>query len=345
MPGKEKVIFDTNFIRSGDEHDSFFGNKSELKKFESVCEIIIPEICIEEIRSQKIRKLEEKKITFISHPFHKIFGLKKEDTNNFDSLSHVEAMELFDDLKYNIIYLTDNSVLFKIKELAINKQAPFEPGDNTDKGFKDAYIYFTVLEYLQSVPDKNIFVCTKDSKLKEAFNKHKNVICIEDFEEFKTESISSFFDEYFINKLKESVHETITKENIIDYWPNGNGNKILLIQIEGEKNMVEVEQREIISYIKYHLIEDNINNLIFSDNWTNTHSKCKDLLGYVKYIMPSDSKKLFEALIKNDQIYGTYGYSVQEFYKELFKMNNSFLEQDSLEELEKRFKLKNTHEV
>jgi len=43
-----------------------------------------------------------------------------------------------------VIRLQDYSVLEKIKELALKKLPPFEAADNSDKGFKDAYIYFTV---------------------------------------------------------------------------------------------------------------------------------------------------------------------------------------------------------
>jgi hypothetical protein len=47
------------------------------------------------------------------------------------------------------IDLKNNDVLPKITDLALDKKPPFEDKDKSDKGFKDALIYFSVLEYLQ----------------------------------------------------------------------------------------------------------------------------------------------------------------------------------------------------
>jgi hypothetical protein len=60
--------------------------------------------------------------------------------------------------------------------LALDKKPPFEDKDKSDKGFKDALIYFSVLEYLQETPNKKVFVCVKDERLKEAFNEHDDII-------------------------------------------------------------------------------------------------------------------------------------------------------------------------
>jgi hypothetical protein len=65
--------------------------------------------------------------------------------------------------------LKNNNVLPEIKDLALNKKPPFDDKNGTEKGFKDALIYFSVLEYLQKIPNKKVFVCVKDGRLKEAF--------------------------------------------------------------------------------------------------------------------------------------------------------------------------------
>jgi hypothetical protein len=57
------------------------------------------------------------------------------------------------------------------------------------------------LEYLQEIPNKKVFVCVKDERLKEAFNEHDDIIVVENYEEFKEQSISQFFDDYFIEKF------------------------------------------------------------------------------------------------------------------------------------------------
>jgi rRNA-processing protein FCF1 len=47
---KEKVIFDTNTIRSSPEADNFLGNRDELNCFLQDADIVIPEIVIQEIK-------------------------------------------------------------------------------------------------------------------------------------------------------------------------------------------------------------------------------------------------------------------------------------------------------
>jgi hypothetical protein len=334
----EKVIFDTNILRNT-EPKTFLGGRDELKKFSKVSEIIFSDIVIEELKYQKRKQLEKHKKSFLDNPFHWLININQQVTENFDNESHITELEKNEDIKYSVIKLQDHTVLEQMKELALKKLPPFEKDEGSDKGFKDAYIYFTILEYLQTISDKYIFVCTKDGRFKEALQSHPNIKVIKDFEEFRKESISSVCDDYFIDKLKESVNINITATNIIDFWLSTSGNQILLIDTEDEKFVVEVEQREIVFHLKYSLIQNNIEDLILSDSWANTHSKCRFLLNYVKYIIPSDSEKLFEALIINDQIYGTYAYNVKEFYKDLFKASHFVLNSDDIEKLKTRFKL------
>jgi rRNA-processing protein FCF1 len=210
----EKVIFDTNFIRNT-EPKQFLGGRSELEKFSKVTELVFPDIVIEEIKNQKRKNLESKKDSFLKNPFHWLRELDHDKTKNFDIEAHLTALEDNETLEYAVITLSDYSVLEQMKELALKKLPPFEATDNTDKGFKDACIYFTALEYLQSIPDKLIFVCCKDGRLKEAFKKHPNIIVIESFEEFIQNSITVFYDDYFINKLKTEIHEDISKRTLL----------------------------------------------------------------------------------------------------------------------------------
>jgi hypothetical protein len=56
-----------------------------------------------------------------------------------------------ENIRYEIIKLKNPNALYQIKNLAIKKEPPFVPHNGSDKGFKDAYIYFTVLESLFSL--------------------------------------------------------------------------------------------------------------------------------------------------------------------------------------------------
>jgi hypothetical protein len=45
------------------------------------------------------------------------------------------------------------------------------------------------------------------------------IIVVENYEEFKEQSISQFFDDYFIEKVNEEIIEVdITKEHIVDLF-------------------------------------------------------------------------------------------------------------------------------
>jgi hypothetical protein len=78
-----------------------------------------------------------------------------------------------ENIRYEIIKLKNPNALYQIKNLAIKKEPPFVSRNGSDKGFKDAYIYFTVLEYLQNTSDKYLFFITTDSLLKAAFEEHR----------------------------------------------------------------------------------------------------------------------------------------------------------------------------
>lgn len=332
----EKVIFDTNIIRNI-EHKNFLGGRDELKKFSKVAEIIFPDIVIEELKSQKIKQLENHKRKFLQNPFHWLRNMNQQETESFDNEAYIADLESKEDIKYSVIKLQDYSVLEQIKELAIKKLPPFEESDNTDKGFKDAYIYFTIIEYLQSISDKYIFVCTKDGRLKEALQKLSNVRVVKDFEEFRKMSISSFYDEYFINQLKDSISPNIMVKNITDYWLSIDGNHILLIEIDDKKFVVEVDQREIISFENTNNYD--VNDLINSGSFAMTHSAVAILDNFKQYFSDDEIINILEATTKNNQIYRIISDDdVKQFISDLFEAKKDIISNELKTEIENLLK-------
>ena len=321
----EKVIFDTNFIRNT-EPKQFLGGRSELAKFAKVAELVFPDIVIEEIKTQKRKKLEKNKNSFLSNPFHWLRKLDDDETKNFDIESHLTELEYNETLEYTVIKLSDYSVLEQMKDLALKKLPPFAAGDSTDKGFKDACIYFTTLEYLQSIPDKMVFVCCKDGRLKEAFKERLNIIVIESFDDFKQNSITVFYDEYFIEKLKTEVHSNIIKENIIDFWFNINENRVLLIEVEGERHVVEVDSGEIVAFEKVATYSKAIDTLINSGAFATTHSAIESLNPYIQFLSDDEILKILEAANTNDQIYRVIIHEdVKQFISNLYDKKKGIL--------------------
>lgn len=334
---KEKVIFDTNIVHNTDAN-KFLGGRAELERFLQDADIVIPETVIQEIKRQKRRKLESNKSKFLDNPFHKLIGVNEEHTKAFSIEDYIQKLIDDEDIQFETIDLKDNNILLEIKELAFHKQAPFERGENTDKGFKDALIYFSVLEYLQEIDNKKVFVCAKDGRLKEALNNHHNIIVIETYEEFKKQSISQFFDDYFFEKVNTELNVVITKEHIIEYWHNIIENQIVLISIEDEDYIVEVDSGEIVSTSKTSFYVSNIEQLVLSENFETTHSTIEQLLPFVNYFSDEDILKIFKASFTNEQIKWIIDDDdVIEFIGPLYQAKSALVENDVADFLKEKF--------
>jgi rRNA-processing protein FCF1 len=326
---KEKVIFDTNIVHNTDTNN-FLGGRVELERFLQDADIVIPETVIQEIKRQKRKKLTSNKDKFLTNPFHKLIGVNEEDTKAFSIEEYIQKLIDDESIPFEVIDLKDNNVLPQIKEFAIHKRAPFESGENTDKGFKDALIYFSVLEYLQEIPNKNVFVCAKDGRLKEALNKHHNIIVVETYEEFKQKSVSQFFDDYFINKVNAELDVEISKDNIIEYWHNIDDNQNVLIKIDDVEYIVEVDSGEIVNTSERELYKPNIEQLLISGNFETTHSTIELLTPFVNYFSDDEIKSIFNASFSNEQIkWIIEDDDVKEFIGILYKAKNELIENDA----------------
>jgi len=324
-----KVIFDTNFLR--DIHPRyFFGNRTELKKFEKVAEIIVPDIVLGEIENQIRRNLENKKKSFLENPFHWLKNLDENETKKFDTESHILELKSSEDIKFTEIKIADFSVLEKMKVLALKKQAPFEAGENTDKGFKDAYIYFTILEFLQKTTDKEIFVCTDDARLKEALKKHLNIIPISSYEEFGQNIISNYQDAYFIQTLSDKLGVVVLPENIIGLWRNINDDIILHIKSSSYNFVVEISERTVVSFVSKG--EYDIRIFTDSDNYRNTHNAVLILDDYKRFFSLSDINNILEATVINSQIIPDE--DVRQFISEIFEPKKDVLSLELKEQIE-----------
>ncbi len=332
---KEKVIFDTNFLYNK-KGTSFFGNREDLKKFTIDADILIPEVVIEELMAKYERDFEQEKEKFLKTILPSIIDHNTNEVNIKSKLNELIDTEA---IAYTKILLTDFSVLPKIKKLAIGKLPPFENRDDTDKGFKDAYVYFTILEFLQKSSDKYVFVCTKDKRFKMAFDKHPNIRPIESHDEFKKYSILQFFDDYFIQKINEVLEFTISKENIIEYWHNVDGNQNILIKTDDVEYVLEVDSNEIVDSAKVEDYQDLIQQLINSGDFQRTHNSVAGLKLYIKYLSDEEIVRILNSSCNNEQIkWIIEDEDVKEFIGALYKAKSVLIENDVAEFLMEKFK-------
>ncbi len=328
----EKVIFDTNKLRDKDPSlKEFFWNRSELEKFSKIAEVVISNMALWELSRQKNKTLESKRDSFLNNPFHWLRWINEEETRDFDHKAHIESLKNSESIKFTEIDISDTSVLLKIRDLSLENMPPFE--DNSDKGFKDAYIYFTILEYLQKVSDKYVFVCTSDTRFKEALRKHQNIIVVDDFADYQSKSLSWLCDDYFLWRLSEYIIENELGNNpvysgdIKGFWMNIDGKQILCVQLEWFEIVVLVEDREIIEHEFTSTYQGLIEWLIHSWKWWDTHDIAKELFNswYLKWLSDNEIEWLIWAAIENPQISWTFHYTVEELYLKLYEAKKDVL--------------------
>jgi rRNA-processing protein FCF1 len=338
MGPREKVIFDTNVISGEENSGSFLGGRGELQKFSAVADILIPSVVIEEIRAQKHRALTSKRDSFLGNAFHKIFNLNEKDTRSFDIRAHIEALELAEPIKYELIDLTDYSVLPKIKDLAISRQAPFD--SNSDKGFKDAYLYFTVLEYSRSLNEEDkVFLITNDARLKEAFIGTR-VVVVKDFDSFSKYRTDVFKESYFLEKLQTELGASISGEDIEEAWLNFNGNWILKIKsVEGSWRIeVDFTSREILGICSKDLDEDVRVFQMTIGSFQAAHDAISSVSPNVSYLNDLEIANILREAISNRQIYWIASdEDVKGFLQPIFEERKNLLTEEEQAEFRTKF--------
>ncbi len=231
------------------------------------------------------------------------------------------------------------TVIGKMKELALNHLPPFDKV--SDKGFKDAYIYFTVLEYIKNCGDETMFFWTKGHRLREAFAKQDRVRVVKDFEEFEKHTTTYFKEKYFISKLKQEVAENISRDCIKNIWLNIEENWVIEISCEHKTSFVEVDfaSREINDFTDFDFAR-GIQSLVISDSFASTHCYIDKIRDYVKYFLDKQIEDLIEASTENSQIiWIAEDEDVREFFLKLYTARKSRTSEETREVFERYFKV------
>jgi hypothetical protein len=336
---KYKVIFDTNSVRSAESFSDFLGGREELERFVTIADIVIPELVIEEIVSQKRKILTSKRDSFLSNPFRYLLSLDEREIVEFNMDQWIEKLSQEEQIPFKKINLTKDKskILDEIKDLCINCKAPFE--ENSDKGFKDAYIYFTIREYISSCKDETIFIVTRDNRLKLALQSLDKVIVIENFDEFEKYNTNYFTDEYFISRLREEIDQNIKSKDIEKIYLNIEDNWVLKIVIVEQVYFVNVDflSKEIISSTETDF-SDTITNLISSSNFSSTHAYVSELLDNINYLSNQEITDLLVAATENDQIYWIASdEDVKSFFLTLYKSKSMLIPEDTRKIFEEHF--------
>ncbi len=308
-----EVIFDTNIVRN--KNCKFFlGGREELEKFSRLCKIIIPDIVIKEIEKQKNKNIEELHKKLKENELSGVLNL--DIPSDIDSSQLIQSLKDNENIDYETIYLTEVAdTLSKMKERALSNSPPFE--EKSDKGFKDAYIYFTILEYIKNSKDENkqLFFCSQDKKLQEAFRKEE-ITVIENYNDFKEKIVEKYTDDggYFIARVKEYLEGKFNIQEIeIDtkkiklLFQNKENSDILELETHDKEEikttyLIKVESKEISGAIIQAELTKAVNEFIYSYSFAVTHDAVDQLSEYLPYFSNENINDMLKATENNNQI-------------------------------------------
>lgn len=335
----ERIVFlDTNFV-CDTTWNCFFSNLERLKDLSNYVKIIVPDMVIYEREEQIKEKFNDTGWNFIKNLF-------KRKLDNVSIEDEIERLKLESNFDYEIISLNDPSILYKMKNMALKNVPPFKA--STDAWFKDCYIYFTVLEYIEQNPWKEYYFCTNDWDFQKAWTDNANVTPIKNWDE--VEKIVLKIDDYLSEKITSYLNWTYWTDKWFSFkylWKNINENFIIraMHNDDSREFRIEIEEREIVNSIcmddylfefnerSYSLI-DWIENLCNSWSFWRTHIWVWIVLKNIMFLSKEDVITIIESWTRNSQLYQLFWDSdVREFFWKLYE----FIKNDIDDELKAKF--------
>jgi len=298
-------IFDTNFI-----YDSswkvFFWNQKELKKFSEYWNIIFPKTVILE-REYQINNDYKKQIEILKKNCPMLYNFGVVNTENVDLKKIQKQLKESIKIRYKTIDISDTSVLFSMRDLAINRKAPFEYNEKFwDKWFKDCFIYFSILEYQKEHPKDEIYFITWDNRFKEAFL-DTNIKVIWNFSEF-----ISLIDKNLLKLLRKHFKDNnleIHEVRLNNQWDlivsifSDNQIEIRLAIKWYETGEYEIDDEINIDCIyQEYSLQNLIDYLCNSESFSETHVWISIINKFFRFLSKSEAITILEAFDSNTQI-------------------------------------------
>lgn len=253
----DAVFVDTNQLRN-EGAEGFFGNVTALEQLARVADLHIPAIVIEEIKWQKRRKLKSDLEKFKSNYF---FQKVQADADAMEAHIEQRIEELYQAAAAEIAFtecplIEDLQHLPHLQSLSLEKLAPFDLSG--DKGFKDACIYLTILEFLKTTDD-DVFLLSNDGRLGEAFTKNPRVHVLKNAEEFFNNRSNYFREDYFLQRMSGAFNEeyqedgsniALTAADIKSVEMNEDDEWVISVQSDAAKfvALVDFYSREVIEF-------------------------------------------------------------------------------------------------
>lgn len=210
-----EIIFDTNLLRKREIEDfsefsfscdfesfiDFLGSNDIVDKYR----IVFSKITLEELRKQIIDSYN-KELSLLKKCYNKlgnIHDIKFEQKDiNFSDVLDRNIKEYIDAKNYMILDISEK--IFKnIVDRAINKKKPFlgEKGES-DKGFKDAILWESLIQHANEQKISNFYLITKNS------NDFPKDILEKEFYQLTYKNIKIF------NSIEELQKNILSEQNI-----------------------------------------------------------------------------------------------------------------------------------
>lgn len=208
MDGKKAFVFDTNFIIQNNKLDEVVSSLND--RFS----VYVTQISVQERIAQQCKELKLRfdEFTSIKEKYSEIADIELKTTYEKRAKEYQTGMQknyekLFED---KLIPFSNNEEMFEeVLRRAFNKIAPFSSADNaSDKGFKDALIWLSIVEYFKENGEDEIVFVTDDN----GFIKSAKTLC-EEFTKVTGKNFEIRPNSYYKDLLKpELIEENVDDE-------------------------------------------------------------------------------------------------------------------------------------
>lgn len=245
------IFLDTNQLRN-EKPNRFFGNVDKYKGVSSLVRLAIPSIVFDEIIEHKRRHLKGQLEKYRTNYFAELVG----DSMLSELEAHIEERirqlldGCHDELEHEVMELEPDGKLQLMRVLATKNLAPFDAG--TDKGFKDAYIYYTILQCCETTDDE-VFLITGDGRLADALKGNAKVTVLKSIDEYFANREEYFKGDYFLGILRDEFEDVeISADSVVNVLRSEDDDWVLEIVAKGEHYIVDVDfaSKEIIGTAK-----------------------------------------------------------------------------------------------
>lgn len=273
--GKPVAFLDTNSINSS-SLDTLFGNADDLAKLEPLAHIVLPSVVFDELIEHKKRHFDQERQKLMKNHLLPSLSGSREKLQELTFESYEKAMKGSSSIKYEVVDIQDReAAMAHMYDPAIHNKAPFE--ENSDKGFKDAWVVMTVDEYLERHPEYDrALLITNDNRMAEHFDSETNrVKVVPNIKEALKALSLSRKDE---TGARAIVSQSCTSQNNESSSP--------------EDNISNAGQAK-----------DLINDLNNSRSFAETHTVIARFNNIdTKSLSPREGRMILEACVTNDQV-------------------------------------------